>query len=77
MKKFIMVEQMFKRLLYYLFVTVSKITNRISVNTISNTNFVQLHAKFRAVLSSKHKTSCFPPLIPSAPVNKDILFMYG
>lgn len=40
MKKSIMVEQMFKRLLSYYFVNVSKITNGICVNTISNTNFV-------------------------------------
>lgn len=48
---------MFKRLLCYFFVNVSTITNGIGVNTISNTNFVQLHATFRAVLSSKHKNS--------------------
>lgn len=42
MKKSIMVEQMFKRLLSYYFVNVSKITNGICVNTISNTNFVKL-----------------------------------
>lgn len=64
MKKSIMVEQMFKRLLSYYFVNVSKITNGICVNTISNTNLFNCTQRLEQCYQANTKIHKFPPANP-------------